>query len=151
MAERIEALREEHLDACAEVLVATFNAEPWNEAWTLETAKRLLSWTYRVPGFMGLVTFDDGVVAFATGYREPSDKGDVYYLRTLCVRPDAQRTGVGSRLMERLEGEVAKTGVDLIYLITNRATPAEAFYEKNGYRTSSKHIVMNHKWEGSKG
>lgn len=146
MDERIEAFEVDHLDECAELLVATFNAEPWSETWTLETAKRLLSWTHRVPGFMGLVSFDDGVVAFATGYREPSDGGDVYYLRTLCVRPDAQRTGVGSRLMERLEREVGRMGMNLIYLITDKATPAEAFYGKNEYRTSSKHIVMNHKW-----
>jgi aminoglycoside 6'-N-acetyltransferase I len=146
MTEHIEAFKEEHLDDCAHLFIAAFNAEPWNEAWTSETAKRLLTWTRRAPGFMGLVSFDDGVVAFATGYREPSDQGDVYYLRTLCVRPDAQRTGVGSRLMERLQREVAGMGANLIYLITDKAPPAQAFYEKNGYRRSYKHIVMNHKW-----
>ena len=49
MAERIEALREEHLDECAHLYVSTFNAEPWNQRWTLETANKKLAWTLGVP------------------------------------------------------------------------------------------------------
>jgi hypothetical protein len=31
MAERTEAFKVEHLDECATLLIATFNAEPWND------------------------------------------------------------------------------------------------------------------------
>jgi hypothetical protein len=30
MAERIEAFKEDHLDECADLLVSTFNSEPWS-------------------------------------------------------------------------------------------------------------------------
>ncbi len=70
MTERIERFEAKHLDECACVAVATFNAEPWNDDWTFDTAKRELTWTMGVPGFAGLVSLDEGVVAFATGYRE---------------------------------------------------------------------------------
>jgi hypothetical protein len=55
VSERIEAFKEDHLGECARLAVATFNTEPWNDAWTFDTAKRELAWTMRVPGFAGLV------------------------------------------------------------------------------------------------
>jgi aminoglycoside 6'-N-acetyltransferase I len=146
MAERIEAFERDHLDECARLLVSTFNAEPWNDRWTLDTAKQELTWTMKVPGFVGLVSLDDGVVAFATGWREPDDRREVYFLKTFCVRPDAQRTGVGSRLLGHLEAHLDKRGVNAIYLGTHKGTPAENFYRKNGYNASSRAIVMTREW-----
>ena len=146
MDEQIESFKEEHLDECASLLVATFNAEPWNDNWTLDTAKKEITWTMGVPGFVGLVALNEGVVAFATGYREPDDRRDVYYLKTFCVRPDAQGTGVGSRLIGHLKERLGEVGVTLIYLITHKGTPAEAFYRKNGYSVTSEDIVMFQEW-----
>ena len=146
MAERIEPFERDHLDGYANLLVATFNAEPWNDDWTLDTAKQEIRWTMRVPGFLGLVSLNEGVVAFATGYREPDDRRDVFYLKTFCVSPDAQGTGVGSRLLGRLKERLGEGGVNMIYLITHKGTPAEAFYGKNGYSVSSEDIVMFQEW-----
>jgi aminoglycoside 6'-N-acetyltransferase I len=144
--ERIESFREEHVDECASLLVATFNAEPWNDNWTLDTAKKEITWTANVPGFLGLVSLDEGVMAFATGYREPDDRRDVFYLKTFCVMPDAQGTGVGSRLIGHLKEHLGEGGVTLIYPITHKGTPAEAFYRKNGYSVSPEDIVMFQEW-----
>src|SRR3712207_1292918 len=103
MTRRIVPLTEDHLDECASVIVAAFNAEPWNDSWTRETAREELAWTLRVPGYAGLVSLDDGgVLALATGYREPDDLRQVFYLKTFCTRPDVQGTGAGGELIERL-------------------------------------------------
>src|SRR3712207_8792666 len=110
MAERIEPLREEHLDECAHLFVWTFNAEPWNQSWTLETAQKKLAWTLGVPGFLGWGSLDDRIVAFAAGYRQQEDEGEVFYLAILCVGPKAQGTGVGSRLTGHLEEQLANGG-----------------------------------------
>jgi aminoglycoside 6'-N-acetyltransferase I len=144
--EHIEHLMEDHLDDCAHLLVSTFNAEPWNDHWTLDTARKELVWTSQVPGYVGLVSLGEEVLAFATGYREPDDERDVFYLKTFCVRPDAQGTGVGSRLLGHLREELGKNGVNTIYLITHKGTPAEAFYKKNGYTANAEDIVMTHEW-----
>jgi hypothetical protein len=45
MVDWIEGFRRAHLEECARLLVATFNAEPWNDEWTLDTAKKELTWT----------------------------------------------------------------------------------------------------------
>ena len=146
MAERIEECRENHLDECAHLLVAAFNTEPWNAKYTPDRAKRELAWTLGVPGFVGLVSVADKVLAFAVGYVVPDDERDIYYLSTLCVSPDVQGTGVGSRLLGQLTERLGAKGVNKIYLTTNRGTPAEAFYGKRGYKTDEKTIVMTHEW-----
>ncbi len=149
MAERTEALKVEHLDDCAHLLLTTFNAEPWNDSYTHDTEKAQLAWHLEVPGCVGLVSVNDGIVAFAIGYREPTDVGDVFHLSIFCVRPDFQRTGVGTRLLHALEERLRKTGVSTIYLGTNRGTPAEAFYRKHGYRVSDEEIEMSHDLDNS--
>ena len=143
MTERIEPIVEDHLDGCAELMVAAFNVEPWNDSYTQDTAREQLAWHLRVPGFLGLVSVYDGAVAFAVGYREPMDEGDVYHLSVFCVRPDAQRTGVGTKLLRHLEDRLREAGVGTVYLGTHRGTPAEAFYAKHGYRTNAKEIEMS--------
>ncbi len=60
ISERIEGFKADHLDQCARLAVATFNAEPWNGEWTFDTAKRELAWTMGLPGFAGLVSLDGG-------------------------------------------------------------------------------------------
>jgi ribosomal protein S18 acetylase RimI-like enzyme len=144
MDERIETFKVEHLDDCAHLFMIAFNAEPWNDKYTLDTAKKQLAWHLRVPGCVGLVSVKDGIVAFAIGYREPTDVGDVFHLSIFCVRPDAQRTGVGSRLLLHLEERLRDTGIRTVYLGTRKGTPAEAFYEKNAYGASAEDIEMSH-------
>jgi aminoglycoside 6'-N-acetyltransferase I len=144
MAERIESLTANHLDECSHLLITTFNAEPWKDSYTLATAKKQLAWHLEVPGCVGLVSVNNGIAAFAIGYREPTDVGDVYNLSILCVRPDAQRTGVGTRLLRHLEERLVEAGVKTVYLGTRKETPAEAFYVKYGYGVNEEDIEMSH-------
>lgn len=134
------------MDECAHLLVSVFNAEPWNANYTFDTAKKELAWTIGVPGFLGLMAFGDGVEAFAVGYIEQDDEREIFCLKTLCVRPDAQGKGVGSRLMQLLKDKLGKMGVNFIYLTTHKETPAETFYKKIGYRVSNEDVIMIHEW-----
>ena len=144
MAERIEAFKVEHLDDCAHLFMTAFNAEPWNDKYTPDTAKKQLEWHLEGPGCVGFLSINDGIVAFALGYREPTDVGDVFHLSIFCVRPDAQRTGVGTRLLRHLEDRLREIGVTTVYLGTNKGTRAEAFYRKHGYEVSNEEIEMSH-------
>ena len=144
MTERIEKFEEDHLDECAHLFMTAFNAEPWNDKYTLDTARKQLAWHLGVPGCEGFVSVNDGIVAFALGYREPTDVGDVFHLSIFCVRPDVQRTGVGTGLMRHLEDRLREIGVNTIHLGTHKGTPAETFYRKHGYKVSDEEIEMSH-------
>ena len=149
MAERIETFKAEHLDECAHLLKITFNAEPWNDKYTLDTAKAQLVWHLRVPGCEGLVSVSDGIVALAIGYGLPTDVERVFNLSIFCVRPDAQRSGVGTRLLWNLEERLGKSGIQTVFLDTRKGTPAEAFYKKHGYVTNEADIEMRHELKNS--
>lgn len=146
MVEHIESFSKSHLDECAHLIVSAFNIEPWNENWTFDTAQKTLYQTLEAPGFVGFVSVADEVMGFATGCREQDDTTEVFYLDTLCVKPDVQGRGVGSRLLEHLKEHLEQSRISTIYLITHRGTPAESFYKKNGYRVSNKDIVMVCEW-----
>ena len=47
--ERIEILKEDHLNECAHLLVSAFNTEPWNEHWTFDTVRKELAWIDLTP------------------------------------------------------------------------------------------------------
>jgi ribosomal protein S18 acetylase RimI-like enzyme len=149
MAEHTYTFKEEHLDECATLLVATFNTEPWNDKYTLDTARKQLAWHLRVPGCVGLISVRDGIVAFAIGFREPTDIGEVFHLSIFCVRPDMHRTGAGSRLLHTLEDRLRESGIRTVYLGTRKGTPAEAFYRKYGYEASAEDIEMSHELDDS--
>lgn len=56
--------------------------------------------------------------------------GDVGLLRSLAVDTSERGTGLGSRLVERLEAMARDEGIGSLYLLT---TTAEAFFQRRGY------------------
>ena len=59
----------------------------------------------------------------------------VALLRSLAVAPNAQRSGLGSALLEQAEGYAYAQGVRSLYLLT---TTAERFFVGRGYRPTSR-------------
>ena len=59
----------------------------------------------------------------------------VALLRSLAVAPDAQRSGLGSALLQQAEGYAYARGVRSLYLLT---TTAQRFFESRGYRLTSR-------------
>lgn len=59
----------------------------------------------------------------------------VALLRSLAVTPDAQRTGLGSALLEQAEAYAYARGVRSLYLLT---TTAERFFTGRGYARVSR-------------
>ncbi len=60
----------------------------------------------------------------------------------MCVKTEAQRSGVGTKLLGRVHAELEEAGVKRFVLLTAKEAPARTFYEKNGYRPKSATIVM---------
>lgn len=57
-----------------------------------------------------------------------------YYIRSMAVSPNAQRRGVGQKLLEELEADARQRGYSKLYLYTTFVLPgAKLLYEKNGF------------------
>jgi aminoglycoside 6'-N-acetyltransferase I len=121
------------LPACVALYVETFTAPPWEESWTLDDAAVRLLDFLTTPRAHGVVARADGeVVGFALGHLERSGAEDHFLLQEMCVRPERQGHGHGSRLLGALADELEH--VTHWYLLTLRDGRAAAFYERHGFR-----------------
>ena len=86
-----------------------------------------------------------------------------FYIRSMAIRPSAQRAGIGQKLLDALEAEARDRGFEKLYLYTTHVLPgAKRLYEKNGFYVlretppeewhdmggleMEKNLVVNDKW-----
>jgi aminoglycoside 6'-N-acetyltransferase I len=141
----LQSLSSNDLKRCAEIFIEVFNSSPWEEGWEVASALPRMQEIAGTPGFVGIKAVNDGeVVGFVMGYAESFDAGSDFYLKEMCVVPELQRQGIGSLLLEELKLKLRQVGARTLYLLTPKENPAAWFYEKNGFETSKKMIVMAH-------
>lgn len=135
----IRDFTENDIEATAELFVTVFNRGPWNDDLTRETAQKRVTEILETPGGMGYVAARDGTLCgFLLGYQKQWCTGKEFHLEEMGVRPELQRSGVGTRLVNRLKTELRDRGIEQIHLLTAKDSPAFAFYEENGFQTHSK-------------
>ena len=118
---------------CAEMYPAAYNAEPWNDNWTTETAAALLTCYYKTPNFIGWVARRDNIIiGCAIGNMEPYYSGNIFILKELFVAVNSQGSGVGSSLLATMKAELKKTNIKTIMLFTRR--PLFDFYIKSDFK-----------------
>ncbi len=133
----------DQLDAAARLYMAVFNSPPWHDQWTFDTARRRLADTLATPNALGLAASDHELIGFVIGYGEHWFDGMHFYVSEMCVAPDRQRSGIGTRLLRQLEQALHALPVTRVYLLTMRGGPAEDFYVKNGFYVSPKMVLMS--------
>lgn len=132
MREEIRTFKLDYLDECASLWVSICNSEPFNEQWSLETARKRLSETINTPGFVGFALFGNELLGYAVGYCEQWDAGRIFYLKDIVVKTDMQRQGIGTKLIRHLERTLTEMNVKHVYLLAEPT--AEGFYAQNGYQ-----------------
>ncbi|MWV41382.1 GNAT family N-acetyltransferase [Natrialba sp. INN-245] len=146
MTPTIEAFPGESADLAdgARLYRDAFNEPPWDDEWTLETARTRLSQLLETPGARGYAArLEDDLAGLVVGTEEWWDDGSKFYVRELCVDPAHQRRGVATALMDHLAEALRRAGVDSIYLLTLRDTPAHAFYEKRGFDLDDRTVLLS--------
>jgi len=124
------------LEAAASLYVQTFNAPPWNEAWSIEAASERLEGILGAANGLGVLASRQGLpIAFALGYLEQWVSGSHFQLKEMCTAPTEQRQGVGTFLLEFLLRTLKERGVIHVFCETRAGAPAEAFYRRAGFRT----------------
>lgn len=138
---------EADFDACVDLYIITFAGPPWLERWDPQLVRDRLSQIVETPGFFGAVIAGDPLNGFVFGTSEPWHEGTHFNLKEMCIRPDLQRQGLGTRLMGYLSEQLASRDTKRIYLLTARGEITEAFYAKAGFYTSPKMILMARRFE----
>jgi len=130
--------------AYAELFVSVFNSPPWNDRWTMLTAKLRLGELITTGTFVGKAAYEDGqLLGIILGQKEHFYDGIHFQIQEFCVRPECQQSGCGSRLLSALKEELNAIGVVNVYLITQRGESTEGYYKRRGFTTSEKMVVMS--------
>lgn len=73
-------------------------------------------------------------------HRDHTSDHIIAHLRMILVRPDHRKKAIGKRLMEDFEMEAAKMGCTKVLFDVLKGSPANAFYEKLGFRHWSNYM-----------
>jgi aminoglycoside 6'-N-acetyltransferase I len=124
----------DELPACAAILVAAYNAEPWNDEWTPDKALEKLQCFYQSPKFYGWMAKDgDQLLGCLVGNVEPYYSGDYFYLKEMFVMPTRQHQGTGKALLATLKAHLADIGIETIILFTSQDHFPWGFYLQSGF------------------
>jgi ribosomal protein S18 acetylase RimI-like enzyme len=83
---------------------------------------------------LGFVAEDAGKVVGFVVYALAGTFVHSGYVRSVAVAPDAQRRGIGARLMDAAEGAILGRGPNVFLFVSTWNTGAQRFYERRGYR-----------------
>ena len=132
------------LEKCTTTFINVFNAEPWNDEWTVENATRYLMDFTNTPGFFGLLAWEhEEIIGFIFGVRRAWWSGDEFFIHEMCVTPNQQHSGIGTALLNELIQTLQPDTIQNITLLTDRSIPAEAFYKKNGFEEIERILFMS--------
>ncbi|HQQ88641.1 MAG TPA: GNAT family N-acetyltransferase [Oscillospiraceae bacterium] len=135
-------MRESDLPELGRLYAGAFNAAPWFDKWTEETAARRISDILHTPGAFGLVAEEDGVLTgMAAGAAEQYFDGVVFQLKELCVRCDLRRHGIGTALMAELEKRLRGMGIRSALLFTSEEDLP--FYRIQGYHQINGMVMLD--------
>ena len=135
-------LDESYLPKMAELFKSAFRGEPWNDDWSdpvqLNEYIKEISGGYNALNY-GLI-IDGRLAAMSIGMIRHWWEGTNYNIEELCVSPDLQGHGTGTRFMRLIENDIREKGLHGIFLQTDNDKPAYRFYMKNGFKELGAHV-----------
>jgi N-acetylglutamate synthase-like GNAT family acetyltransferase len=127
----------------AEMYVETFNAEPWNDRWTIDTARKRLHQMINVEDFYGILAKRNGVLSgMILGSKEQFFDGIMFNIKEFCVKNGMRGQGLGSEIFKEFETRIKEEGVKEIILFTSKGDYTEHFYHKLGLESYSGLTLM---------
>lgn len=134
-----------NINECTELYIEVFNDEPWHDGWQIDDAKERLTDIFNHRKFLGVGVYDEeqNIIGFLAGYTERWLNSNHFNLNEICIKTALQNQGIGSKLIATLEMLCKQNYINRIYLLTERAGQAEAFYKKNDFYISPRMIMMS--------
>lgn len=139
----LEGMNRDQVMECTRLYVEVFNGQPWNDAWTMETAYQRLIDIFDTPNFAGVLYHEEGKVKGAAfGNVEQFYDGRHYMLKEMFVAADLQGKGVGSGILRELEAKLKGFGVTTMILFTSKGNDTARFYISNGFEEWTSMAMM---------
>lgn len=139
----INCVKRDDLRKCAELYLKVFNAEPWNDEWTFESAYNRLNDIFMSPNFAGaFYEEDDEIKGAVFGNCEHWYQGMHYNLKEIFVSAKLQGSGIGSKLLKDLEERLKKLDVNTILLFTSKENRTNHFYLRNSFDVLEDMVMM---------
>lgn len=133
-----------HLTEYAELFVAVFNSEPWNDLWTKETAVIRIENMMKTNTFIGKAIYSENdLKGIIWGQTEQYFDGIHFQIQEFCIKKAEQHQGYGKALLRALKQELLAMGVTNIYLITSKGERTQGYYARRGFITSDCMILMS--------
>ncbi len=129
------------MEAAVSLYIAYYNGKEggaWTEATTSRRIRQVLT---REDSFSLVAEVEGKLVAFAMGYFEQFDDGQVYDLVEIIVAAQWQGKGVGTALMQALEAQVKARGGIVMILDAVNDDFHEHFYGKLGFETATNLVI----------
>ncbi|WP_035284644.1 GNAT family N-acetyltransferase [Clostridium sp. LS] len=140
---KYQELTMEHIKEISEIYVNSFNSEPWNDKWTIESASKRISQMINCEGFYGLVAYEeDRMVGMILGNHEYYYDAMLFQIKEFCVDSRIKGSGIGSELLDEFMARLRIKGINRIILLTLKSNQTEGFYKKHGFKIFDDMILM---------
>lgn len=132
-----------HLEELAELYVETFNSEPWNDEWTIETAKKRLQQMINTEDSYGLCLYQNGLICGAIlGNMEQFYNGMMFNIKEFWIKNGMRGNGIGTQLIREFENRLKDRNVNEIILFTSKGDFTEHFYHKQDMKSIPDMVFM---------
>ena len=142
--EELIFLDESYLSEMAELYKVSFGGEPWNDDWS--NKEQLYEYVKEISGAYNSLNYglnvDGRLAAMSIGMIRHWWEGTNYNIEELCVLPEFQGQGIGSRFLKMIEKDIQTRGAVGIFLQTDDDKPAYGFYHKAGFGDLSSHVSL---------
>lgn len=140
----IREMRIDDLKQVTHLFVKVFNKAPWHDQWTIETAFKRLTDMFHTPGFKGMVyETESSIIGMILGRKEQYFDGIHFQILEFCIDTEIQSQGYGKKLLSSFIGQLEKEDVTEVFLLTMPGAMTEGFYERNGFISNEKMILMS--------
>ena len=130
----------------AEMYVETFNSEPWNDKWTIDTASKRLHQMINVEDFCGILARKNGTLCgMILGSKEQYFDGMMLNIKEFCIKNEMRGQGLGTEIFKEFEMRMKEEGISEIILFTSKGDYTEHFYHKQGLETYDGLTLMGKK------
>lgn len=134
----------EDLSELACLYVETFNSEPWNDEWTIDTATKRLKQMLNTEDSYGLCVYQGEILCGAVlGCMEQFYDGIMFNLKEFWVKNGMRGCGIGTKIFAEMEKRLKEKQIKNIILFTSKGDFTEYFYHKQDMKTNPEMVFMS--------